>query len=152
MAFANHIIVLLLRKYHTILFWHILFSGRRAVYVYRLPSERLQRMEPYHINNWGMSVVIGINQKGTSCFQIFQGLQICVELSKAVCYLQNYSNDFNLTSSWGSATSLEAVTSLAGVTQAKVYHSHGEKIRWKAGCAWKQWFPDLKVQETQLGN
>ena len=54
---------------------------------------------------------------------------MCVELSKAMCYLQNYSNDFNLTSCWGSAASLEAVTLLAGVTQAKVYHSHGEKIR-----------------------
>ena len=54
---------------------------------------------------------------------------ICPKYLKAMCYLQNYSNDFNLTSCWGSAASLEAVTLLAGVTQAKVYHSHGEKIR-----------------------
>lgn len=76
-----------------------------------------------------MSVITGINQKGTLCFQIFQGLQMYVELSKVVCYLQNDSNDFNLTGCWSSATSLEAVTSLAGVAQAEVYHAHGEEIR-----------------------
>ena len=75
-----------------------------------------------------MSVVTGINQKGTLCFQICRCLQMYVELSKLVCHLQDYSDGFNLTSCWSSATNLEAVTLLAGMTQAEVYRAHGEGI------------------------
>lgn len=75
-----------------------------------------------------MSIVTGINQKGTLCFQICRCLQMYVELSKLVRHLQGYSDGFNLTSCWSSSTNLEAVTSLAGVTQAELYRAHGEGI------------------------
>ena len=75
-----------------------------------------------------MSVVTGINQKGTLCIQICWCLQMYVELSKLVRHLQDYSDGFNLTSCWSSATNLAAATLSAVMTRAEVYRVHGEGI------------------------
>ena len=51
-----------------------------------------------------------------------------VELSKLVRHLQDYSDGFNLTSCWSSATNLAAATLSAVMTRAEVYRVHGEGI------------------------